>query len=258
MLAITCISRVLCLRDRVRRRRKRSRKADTGGSAASRHRVETENSVLDAVFVQPEGRCAAASLLICHGIGETVDSWRRVQHLLALEGVASLVFDYAGYGKSTGQVRAAQCERDAVASSRLLLELAPDLPLGLLGFSMGSGVACAVAGETSARVLVLCAAFTSFRKAVQRLHLPASFAPDVWDNTRALRSGRIPVLLMHAERDRLFPPEMAYALEQACTTPARVVVVPGLDHDGPCFRPEPRYWAQVAEACKGTVVYAPK
>ena len=252
-VSITCISQVLRWRDQVSGRLKRVHSSDFDGSLASRHSVASDAFLLDAVFVEPQARSAVASLLICHGIGETVDCWRGVQHMLALEGVASLVFDYAGYGKSTGRVCAAQCERDAVASSLRLRELTRNLPLGLLGFSLGSGIACAVAEETSAHVLVLCAAFTSFRNAVRRLHLPAALAPDVWDNAEALRNGCIPVLLMHGERDLLFRPEMAYALERACAAPARVIVVPGLDHDGPCYRPHSPYWAQVAEACKGNI-----
>ena len=47
--------------------------------------------MLDAVLVTPDANGARASLLICHGIGETVEHWLAVQQLLAANGVASLV-----------------------------------------------------------------------------------------------------------------------------------------------------------------------
>lgn len=46
------------------------------------------------------------AVLLCHGIGETVQHWSAVQALFHDQGVGSLIFNYSGYGRSTGQVRA--------------------------------------------------------------------------------------------------------------------------------------------------------
>jgi hypothetical protein len=75
-----------------------------------------------------------AVVLVCHGIGETVGHWVPVQELLAANGAASLVFDYSGYGRSTGRIEAAQCERDAIAAFEFLEKLAPGAPIAVLGF----------------------------------------------------------------------------------------------------------------------------
>ena len=89
----------------------------------------------------------------------------RVQELLAAHGAASLVFDYSGYGRSTGRIEAAQCEQDAIAAFEFLEGLAPGAPIAVLGFSLGSGIAAAVMRRVRASRLVLCAGFTSFRAA---------------------------------------------------------------------------------------------
>ncbi len=251
--AVTCASYLILWRNRLGGRLSRARAATPGGSAVRRYAIASDRQQLDALFVEPENRHARASLLICHGIGETVEHWRAVQHLLAVNGIASLVFDYAGYGRSTGPIGAAQCEWDAVAACRFLRDLRPDLPMTLLGFSLGSGVACAVVGETAAQRLILCAAFTSFRQAARRLFVPSRLVPDLWDNVEALRSCRVPVLLLHGERDALFPVEMSYLLQRACATPAQVKVIPGMTHDGLYLRPEPAYWLHVAEACTAEI-----
>jgi Serine aminopeptidase, S33 len=100
--AVTVISRSLILRNKLLRRAAKNLAVLDPRFAVSRHIITSGNETLDAVFVEPEAERARAALLICHGIGETVADWFTVQTFLAEHGVASLVFDYAGYGKSTG------------------------------------------------------------------------------------------------------------------------------------------------------------
>ena len=75
---------------------------------------------LSAVYVSA-GKDAPA-VLICHGIGELVEYWGGVQDLLKGMGVSSLVFNYSGYGESTGRVSAAHCEEDAMAAYKELVD----------------------------------------------------------------------------------------------------------------------------------------
>src|ERR1700731_1298725 len=111
----------------------------------SRHRIRSGKNSLDALFVAPSRQPVHAAVLICHGIGEIVDHWVPAQQLLAANGIASLVFDYSGYGKSSGFVSAVQCEEDAVNAFRHLQSLVPSspvsIPVSMLGFSLGTGVA---------------------------------------------------------------------------------------------------------------------
>src|SRR5579859_5641549 len=96
--AVTCIARGAVLRDRLLGRMSTMRRrANEWTHPVSRHLIPSGGRALDAVLVRPFDEPRAA-LLICHGIGETVDYWTGVQHLLASRGVASLVFDYSGYG----------------------------------------------------------------------------------------------------------------------------------------------------------------
>ncbi len=85
----------------------------------------------------------APVFLICHGIGEQVEYWSGVQKLLKAMDISSLVFNYSGYGASTGRVSVAHCEEDAIAAYRELRERG-HRSIFLLGFSLGSGVVSAV------------------------------------------------------------------------------------------------------------------
>jgi len=214
----------------------------------SRHAIPSGRNVLDAVVVEPP-QPAKAAALICHGIGEVVEHWFGAQQALAEEGVASLVFDYSGYGRSTGSVAARQCERDAIAAFEFLRTRTPDLPVSLLGFSLGSGIAAAILQELPVHRLVLCSAFTSFRAAAARAGLPQGLgflAPDIWRTAESLRRCKVPALIVHCERDRLFPVAMAAELHAACASPCELVVAPGLAHDDPYYHPQADYWGKIA------------
>ncbi len=170
-VAVTCASRFVALADRILGRIGHTDLDDL--STASRHVIPSGSNLLDAAYVKPVAAPPRAVVLICHGIAETVDRWLPVQQLLASHGVASLVFDYSGFGKSTGHVDWRQCEIDAISAFRALQQLAPAQPITLLGFSLGSGIAAAVVNQVDAHRLILCAAFTSFRDGARAGGLPA-------------------------------------------------------------------------------------
>lgn len=250
---MTGISRVLLARDWLLGRSLRS--IEEGGSAEAtveRRRITSGENNLDAVWVKPAARRVRAVVLVCHGIGETVEHWLKVQELLAANGAASLVFDYSGYGRSTGRIDAAQCEADAVAAFEALEGLAANAHLGaeiaVLGFSLGSGIAAAVMGRVRASRLVLCAGFTSFRAAAHSLGVPRGLGrliPPLWHVEESLRDCRLPVLVVHGEKDRLFPVKMAAELAECCR--GESIIVPELGHAEPYHRPQLAYWGPIVE-----------
>jgi pimeloyl-ACP methyl ester carboxylesterase len=179
-----------------------------------------------------------------------VEQWFGVQQLLAAHGVASLVFDYSGYGKSTGRPHWEQFELDAVAAFAALKELAPALPISLLGFSLGSGVAIAAIDRVAAHCLILCEAFTSFRHAAVSVGIPrplARLVPPIWHAQQRLAECKLPVLIVHGEKDRLFPIAMARELADWCEPRAEVVLVPNTTHNQPFRKPHISYWGPIIE-----------
>jgi alpha-beta hydrolase superfamily lysophospholipase len=247
-VSVTVIWRIFVLRDRLLGRIGRDRRNGAPELPAVRYSIPSGSECLDAVFVGPAVGRATAALLICHGIGEIVDHWSLVQKLVATRGVASLVFDYAGYGRSSGAVDWRQCELDAVSAFKFLKGLVPDLPVSIMGFSMGSGISAAILPRVDADRLILCSAFTSFRDAAGALGLPrglSSVVPPIWNGKESLPGCMRRVLIMHCERDRVFPVRMASELASWCGTTAEVVIVPDQKHNEPFYRPQWSYWEHV-------------
>jgi uncharacterized protein len=249
-VAITCISRYMIVRDQVFGLSKSGRRPSGVHEFSSRQSIPSAASRLDARFVQPASGSVRAAVLLCHGIGETIEQWFGVQQLLATKGVASLVFDYTGYGRSKGRPDWNQFEQDAVAAFAALEQLAPGLPVSLVGFSLGSGVAVATINQIPAHRLVLCEAFTSFRQAATAAWIPkplTELVPPIWHAQQALAECKLPVLIVHGERDRLFPVKMARDLAAFCSPAAEVILVPDTSHNQPFRKPRLDYWGPIID-----------
>lgn len=251
-LALTGISRLCLVRDRLLGRVDLLDDGRSLGEGVSRHQIQSGRNTLDAVYVRPLRQPVRAVVLICHGIAEVVDHWVPVQRILAERGAASLVFDYSGYGRSTGRIAAAQCELDSIAAFAYLEGLAPGAAITVLGFSLGSGIAAAVTRRVRASRLVLCAGFTSFRAAAHSLGVPAILGrliPPLWHAEESLRYSAVPVLVVHGEGDRLFSVSMARELATCCR--ADSIIVPKLGHTEPYHRPQVAYWGPIIDWIEG-------
>lgn len=246
-VTLQCASRIIQLRDRLFGK-VAAQSADAPGLAVTRHSIASGNSVLDAVYVEPRSQPARASVLICHGIGEIVPQWFPIQRLLAEAGVASLVFDFSGYGRSTGRPDWTQLEQDAISAFHLLERVAQTGSHALLGFSLGTGVVPAIVNQVKADRLVLCAGFPSFRAAARSVGVQAFLSPlvpDIWNAEDSLPGCGLPVLVVHSTTDGLFPVQMAHEVVSLCGGNAELLLMPGLSHNEPFYNPQLSYWGPI-------------
>lgn len=221
--------------------------------------IASGNNRLQALFAAPANAPAKAAVLICHGIGEVVQQWAPIQQILAAQHVASLVFDYSGYGRSTGWPAPAQLEQDAISACAQLRERTP-LPISLLGFSLGTGIVPAILDRVPAHRLVLCAGFTSFRAATRRVGIPpflSAFVPPIWNAEAPLRASTQPVFVVHSTHDRLFPLAMGQTLADWCGPRATLRIVEGLRHNEPFYKPTADYWNPITEFLAADAQKAP-
>jgi alpha-beta hydrolase superfamily lysophospholipase len=205
---------------------------------------------LAAVYVPPEP--GAPVLLLCHGIGETVEHWSAAQALLRDRGVGSMVFNYAGYGRSTGRLCVQHCDEDFVAAyAELCGRVGAGVPVYVLGFSLGSGIAAKGFGALEPRPagLFLCEAFTSFREAACAAGAPQAvvqrLVPPLWETEAAVKGIDAPVWVVHSDGDRLFPVAMAERIAAAAGERGDLIVAHGLGHNEPFLKAVERYWEPI-------------
>jgi hypothetical protein len=246
--ALTAISRLLLRRDRKRGVVERVLKAFP--FEKERIVIPSGSRRLSAVYVSAGDD--APVILICHGIGELVEYWAQVQWMLRRMAVSSLVFNYSGYGDSSGKVSARHCEEDAIAAYGNLVDRG-HRSIVLLGFSLGSGVSCAAVSRIAVDGLVLCEGFSTFREGARAIGFPhwlTHVVPDVWKTDGHVCDLNVPVLVVHSDADDLFPMSMAKRVADACGTRGKLIEMQGLSHDEPIFAPTAVYWQPIVDWVK--------
>jgi uncharacterized protein len=174
-------------------------------------------------------------LLLCHGNAGNVGD--RVPHaaLLAAAGFDVLLFDYRGYGRSTGRPSEEGTYRDARAALRCMLEQ-PGVDPGrvvYLGESLGGAVALDLALERPPAGIGLLSAFTGVRE-MGRVHypvIPTALVPDAYPTVRRIHDLRAPVLVLHGDRDDIVPLSHGRALFDAAPEPKHIHIFRGLGHN---------------------------
>jgi uncharacterized protein len=174
-------------------------------------------------------------VLLCHGNAGNIGD--RVLHasLLSAVGFDVLVFDYRGYGQSSGRPSEEGTYRDARAARSALLahDEVQASRLFYLGESLGGAVALALALESPPTGLILQSTFTSIR-AMSRVHypfIPRALVPDAYPSLRRIRTLRAPLLVMHGERDDVVPVSHGRSLFEAAPGPKELRIFPGLGHE---------------------------
>ncbi|MGB0416149.1 MAG: alpha/beta hydrolase [Coraliomargarita sp.] len=143
-------------------------------------------------------------LLYCHGNGEDIGDARSLMEQYQQRGIATLVFDYPGYGISSGKATESGCHAATLATYRYAVDELGYRPeqISLYGRSLGGGPACWLAAREPVGSLILDGTFTStFRVMTHRKLLPW----DVFDNLAHLPEIECPVLILHGTEDRTVP-----------------------------------------------------
>lgn len=161
-----------------------------------------------------------ASALYCHGnTGNLTNAAHVMPHLLA-SGINVLLFDYRGYGKSSGFASLGGVVADALAAARFHDQIRPKyLPSILFGYSLGGAVAVKAIRRHSFDGLILQSTFTSLPD-IARVAFPRVpvhwISGRVYDSRADIRDLDVPLLIIHGENDETCPRWMGEALYEAC------------------------------------------
>ncbi|GIV59615.1 alpha/beta hydrolase [Rhodocaloribacter litoris] len=178
-----------------------------------------------------------ATLLLFHGNAGNISGRLPLISVWHGLGLNVFVFDYRGYGRSTGTPSEEGLYRDAAAAWHYLTAtrgLAPEEVL-LLGRSLGGGPATWLAERAGPGALILESTFTSVPDVAAR-HYP--FLPVRWlarhrfDNLDRIRRIRVPVLVIHSPEDEIVPYAHGRALFDAAAGPKTFLEIAGRHNDG--------------------------
>jgi len=203
---------------------------------------------------------AANRLVVFHGnAGCALDRDYYIDGFQSLDGGADWevwVFEYPGYGPRPGSPG----KSEFIPASRLALQelLATDpRPLFLLGESIGSGTACALAAEMPDHIagLALIVPIARLQEVAQENFrwLPVGLLlRDRFDNIASLASYRGRVAIVVAGQDEIVGAAQGRKLHENYHGPKLLIVLEGAGHNSFDIQPHAAWFARVSAFLRAT------
>lgn len=160
------------------------------------------------------GGAPHAALIYAHGNGEVIDWWTEGLDGLRRWGLAVMLVEYPGYGRSRVEPSEAGI-RAAMLAAYDALAQRPDIDprrIVAYGQSLGGGAVGTLIGQRPLAALILHSTFTSLRAMANAFYMPGFLLHDVFATDEALRRFDGPTLVLHGRRDELIPVAQGEAL----------------------------------------------
>lgn len=186
---------------------------------------------------------ARGTLLMCHGNGgNNGDRIYAIEFFHNL-GLNVFIFDYRGYGLSTGKPSEDGTYKDALAAWKYLVEdqEIPADSIVIHGRSLGGAVAAWLARLETPAGLIIESTFTSIPDIGRRLYpfLPIRLLSRYsYDTLAIIGEINCPVLVAHSRDDEMIPFKHGQKLFDAAQDPKFFFTLTGSHNDGESFFPD--------------------
>lgn len=191
-------------------------------------------------------------ILYCHGNACNISHLLEYVILLMERDMQVFIFDYRGYGNSTGSPSEKGIYMDAQAAYDYLVEeekIVPDR-IVLAGHSVGAAVAIEIAVKNDVRSVIIESAFTSTRDMSKRMfpmNLISFLLPANYNNLDKVAKIRAPKLFIHGMEDEIVPFEMGEKLFKTSMEPKFMYPVKGAGHNDTYVSGGEKYFQALAE-----------
>jgi len=169
-----------------------------------------------------------------HGNAGNLDGWGRGAAFYRQVGYDLFIFDYRGYGKSTGRIASeAQLHADVRAAYDAIAPRYGGRPIVVYGRSLGSGLAVRLARDVHPALVVLVTPYTSLEAIARRVYpwAPGALLRYPLRADTLIGEVQSPLLILHGTRDALIPIEESRALAARARAPVELVAVEGAGHN---------------------------
>lgn len=173
-------------------------------------------------FFPLKGECPV--ILFCHGNAGNISHRLENVRLLLREKLQVFLFDYRGYGRSSGSPSEHGIYLDGLAAYDYLAEKERISPANIIAFgrSLGAAVAIEISLKRKVRSLIVESAFTSIRDMARStmLFFPLSYLlPAHYNNLKKIGRVTVSKLIIHGKADEIIPFSMGPRLFEAATAP---------------------------------------
>lgn len=209
---------------------------DSIGLAFEDVTFETDDEIqVTGWFIPAES--AEKTVLFCHGNGGNISHRIDTIRIFHELGLNTFIFDYRGYGRSTGKPTEKGTYRDADTAWHYLVDSRGVLPGNIIVFgrSLGGSLAAWVTANHSPCAVILESSFISIPELGARLYpwLPVRMLSRFkYATIPCLKEIRCPVLVVHSREDELVPFSHGQTIFEAAQEPKKFLVIEGTHNDG--------------------------
>jgi len=176
-------------------------------------------------------------LLFSHGNAGTIAHRLDSIDIFTSLGMDVLIYDYGGYGLSSGRPSEKRCFADVRAMWDYLTKQRGIDParIVLFGRSLGGGPTCQLGLETEPAAVILESSFTSIADMAwhQFPFIPARLlVKHRFDNASKIGRLRCPVIVIHSPEDEIVPYSHGRRLFEAAPEPKTFLEISGTHNDG--------------------------
>jgi len=172
-------------------------------------RLTSPAGITEAIYLPPltPATAPAPVILFAHGNAELIDHWPAEFDEPRRWGVAVLLVEYPGYGRSGGH--------PSIGTIRQVFEAAydwaakqPQLDARRIhgyGRSLGGGAICELSRSRPLAALILESTFTDTARFARQFLTPSFLVRDRFDNLEVVARFQGPMLILHGDRDDIIP-----------------------------------------------------
>lgn len=182
---------------------------------------------------------AKKTILFHHGQGGNLTHCLHWARKFVRTGVSFFIYDYEGYGKSTGTPTRDGIVDDAESAYNFVVQDLKVPPESVVdcGFSLGTGVASAIAAKHYFAGVILLAPYMTLKQAaLDMMPFLNAYPPVLWPQSNLgsweyVASPHPPLLIIHGVKDNRIAVLHSDLLFKRATDPKTYIKVPEAGHD---------------------------
>ena len=178
-------------------------------------------------------------ILVSHGNAGCMEHRLPLLPLLLQTGCSVFMYDYEGFGSSTGSPSMAKICDDATAAFDYVTQKLDVKPENVIvyGESIGCGATSTLSTRRKVGAIILQSPFTSFpevaadKLVLMRLYPASVFQEPTLNNLAIMKKEHAPLLLIHGMKDDILPYRYSERIMAEAMEPKTLVLLPNAGHN---------------------------
>ena len=194
--------------------------------------IPVKGATLNALHFQQDN--PRGVIFFLHGNAGNLVNWTVGMDYYQRINYDLFIFDYRGYGKSTGKITSQPQLMDDVRTAwNTLAPQYKDKPIVIYGRSLGTALATQLASEVSSDLLILVSPFTDMTSLAKNRYplAPAKLLRYPLNTDQIINDVKTDIVFMHGDNDTTIPIDHSQKLQALLNKPSQLFEIEGASHN---------------------------